>query len=59
LHIFIAFLTKYFCLADGNFEILTEKINDSDLYGFAEFNNDVPVRQLTGILYNRSSGMGP
>ena len=55
----MAFLTKYFCLADGNFEILTEKINDSDLYGFAEFNNDVPVRQLTGILYNRSSGMGP
>lgn len=29
-----------------DFEILAEKINDSDLYEFVAFSNDVPVRAV-------------
>ena len=32
-----------------DFEMLAEKINDSDLYEFVAFSNDVPVRAITGI----------
>ena len=41
----------YFWLGDTmkreiDFEILAEKINDSDLYEFVAFSNDVPVRAI-------------